>query len=58
MLLYIGSVENDNSIGLSTLKVRVNEHLVFDRIPNFKLTNILVGIGKNVDVHLPELKIV
>lgn len=58
MLLYIGSVENDNSIGLSTLKVRVNEHLVFARIPNYKLTNILVGIGKNVDVHLLELKIV
>ena len=54
----IESIDNDNSIGLSTLKVRVNEHLVFARIPNYKLTNILVGIGKNVDVHLPELKIV
>lgn len=54
----IESIEHDNSVGLSTLKVRVNEHLVFARVPNYKLTNILVGIGNNVDVHLPQLKIV
>lgn len=54
----IESIEHDNDAGLSTLKVRVNGHLIFVRSPSYKLTNILVDVGGSVEVHLPQLDIV
>lgn len=54
----IENIKHDDTDDLASLKVRVNEYLVSTRIPKYKLANPLFNIGNNVDVHIPQLKII
>ncbi|WP_462175512.1 ATP-binding cassette domain-containing protein [Pseudoalteromonas gelatinilytica] len=51
-------LERDYTSGISTLKVRVKEYLLYVRVPSQTLTRILIGIGKDVEVHLLKIKII